>query len=36
LLCERHNKLAARIAFGERWMGRYAGEGAVTTSSSSS
>jgi 5-methylcytosine-specific restriction endonuclease McrA len=25
LLCERHNKLAARLAYGERWMGRYAG-----------
>jgi 5-methylcytosine-specific restriction endonuclease McrA len=24
LLCERHNKLAARLAYGERWMGRYA------------
>ncbi len=23
ILCERHNKLAARLALGERWMGRY-------------
>jgi len=23
VLCEFHNKLAARLAFGERWMGRY-------------
>lgn len=23
ILCERHNKLAARLAFGEAWMARY-------------
>jgi 5-methylcytosine-specific restriction endonuclease McrA len=23
ILCERHNKLAARLVLGERWMGRY-------------
>jgi hypothetical protein len=24
VLCDRHNTLAARLAYGERWMGRYA------------
>jgi len=23
VLCDAHNKLAARVAYGERWMGRY-------------
>jgi 5-methylcytosine-specific restriction endonuclease McrA len=36
LLCERHNKLAARLAFGERWMGRYAGARGGSTGPSSS
>jgi 5-methylcytosine-specific restriction endonuclease McrA len=25
LICRRHNALAARMAFGARWMGRYQG-----------
>jgi 5-methylcytosine-specific restriction endonuclease McrA len=36
LLCERHNKLAARLEFGERWMGRYVGARAGPTGPSSS
>jgi hypothetical protein len=27
ILCRPHNLLAARLAFGSRWMGRYAGAG---------
>jgi hypothetical protein len=28
VVCAAHNRLAARVVFGERWMGRYGGGGA--------